>query len=192
MELILELNLIDNEDMLKKISLFALGLMLPLMFFFFGVGWLVRDPSGGDVNLLSFSDNFFIDLILFYLIYLVTVVLHEMIHGIFMKLFAPRRPVKFGFTKFAAYAASPGTIYTKGQMSVIALAPFVLISIGYNLLYRYYNVALVSYALLAGLHGASCIGDFYYMWLMIQHSETTHVEDTDEGIKLYRQVATEK
>lgn len=51
-------------------------------------------------------------------------VLHELVHGLYMKLFSDAK-VRFGFTGLVAYAASDGYFHKKPYL-VIALAPVVL------------------------------------------------------------------
>ncbi len=55
---------------------------------------------------------------------IVYLVLHELVHGLFMKLFSDAK-VRFGFTGLVAYAASDGYFHKKAYL-VIALAPVVI------------------------------------------------------------------
>ncbi len=54
----------------------------------------------------------------------VYLVLHELVHGLFMKLFSDAK-IRFGFTGLVAYAASDGYFHKKPYL-VIALAPVVI------------------------------------------------------------------
>jgi hypothetical protein len=54
-------------------------------------------------------------------------VLHELVHGLFMKVYSSGK-VRFGFIGYAAYAAGEG-YFNKREYIVIAFAPVVLFGI---------------------------------------------------------------
>ena len=58
---------------------------------------------------------------------LIYMVLHEIIHGMFMRAFSGRRP-HYGYTGFYAYAGSDA-LFRKTQYLVIAFAPVVILGI---------------------------------------------------------------
>ena len=66
--------------------------------------------------------------------YFILIIIHELIHGAFFKLFDPKGKVKFGFKNGVAYATSPHSFYSKGKFAIILLAPFLGISVGLFLL----------------------------------------------------------
>ncbi|MCK1209618.1 DUF3267 domain-containing protein [Streptococcus uberis] len=53
-------------------------------------------------------------------------VIHELVHGLFYKLFKPKNRIKIGFRLklMIGYCTSPYSLYPKSQMLVIGLAPF--------------------------------------------------------------------
>lgn len=113
------------------------------------------------------------------------ILVHEAIHGLFFKLFNPDGKVKYGFTNGMAYATSPNSLYTKYQFSVIVLAPFVIITTLILLVALSGVVPYSHFIILASFHAGACVGDFYYIYLLIQSPKQTWVEDTEVGINLY-------
>ncbi|MGG5332565.1 DUF3267 domain-containing protein [Enterococcus sp. AZ163] len=115
------------------------------------------------------------------------IVIHELIHGVFFRVFSPKGKVKFGINikKGIAYAASPGSKYSRGQFAWISLAPFVLITLSLTIAYLSGILFVGSYLFLATFHAAACAGDFYWICLVLQAPKGSLVEDTEVGINFY-------
>lgn len=179
--LIKELNLMENKKILFWLNVATIPLLVIFGFFFSTVAIIFKETSGKlqkDVSLLS---------LLFLLIgFLVLILVHEGIHGLFFKLFNPNGKVKFGFKNGMAYATSPHSYYSKGAFSWISLAPFTLITIGLTILYNLNFLSLISYLTLVSLHASSCVGDFYFIWLLLQSPKNCLIEDTEQGINFYQ------
>ena len=71
-------------------------------------------------------------------------------------------------------------------MLIIALAPFVLISLFLTVCCELEWLSSPSYIALASIHEASCIGDFYLSYILISQKEEILVEDTEVGLNIYR------
>ena len=100
--------------------------------------------------------------------------------------------MEFGLKGGFAYAVSEGSIYTKGQMNIIGMAPFVIISILFTLAYVFGFMSSGMYVMYAGLHGAMCVGDLWYLYLLtVKHRGTVYVEDTKQGITIYEPLIKE-
>ncbi|MDG3131792.1 DUF3267 domain-containing protein [Streptococcus suis] len=116
--------------------------------------------------------------------------MHEVIHGLFFKLFCPENLVKYGikWKSGMAYATSPGSLYTRMQMLVISLAPFVVISFGLTMVASFEWMDVSIYILLATMHAACCAGDFYYAYLLLVKygKGSILVEDTENGLIIYQ------
>ena len=113
------------------------------------------------------------------------IIFHELIHGIFFKLFNKEGKVKFGFKNGLAYATSPNSFYSRWQFLLILLAPFVLITLILWLLYAYREISPYAFVWLASFHGSACIGDFYFCYLVTKAPAHSYVEDTEQGINFY-------
>ena len=111
--------------------------------------------------------------------------LHEGVHAVFFKLFAPRGSrVTFGANWQCAmiYACAEGIVYTRRQYLIVSLAPTVLVTAllvaigwagGYTL--ACYVVAVV--------HLTGCTGDWFYSWRILRDHQVLACEDTSWGVR---------
>ena len=183
LKLVKEYNILEDKKIAIWLNVASFIIMIPMFILFFGVAVIIQPI----VQPLVFGDTqsiwtFILPIIILFLV----VVVHEGIHGLFFKLFNPKGRVEFGLKGGFAYAVSEGSIYTKGQMNIIGMAPFVIISILFTLAYVFGFMSSVTYVMYAGLHGAMCIGDLWYLYLLtVKHRGTVYVEDTKQGITIY-------
>lgn len=186
-----EYNLLENKKIAFWLNVASLIIMIPMLALFFGLAVvihpIVQPLVFSDTQTLVFIDTQSIWMIIQPIIILfLVIVVHEGIHGLFFKLFNPKGRVEFGLKGGFAYAVSEGSIYTKGQMNIIGMAPFVIISILFTLAYVLGFMSSVTYVMYAGMHGAMCIGDLWYLYLLtFKHRGTIYVEDTKQGITIY-------
>ncbi|MGX7012826.1 DUF3267 domain-containing protein [Vagococcus silagei] len=172
-----KLNLLEDKKMIIKLNVWSIPLMLVLGLIFTILAIQIRPNDFAD-----FSIYF---LILFMGVYFLLLIIHELIHGFFFKRFEPKNRVKFGFKNGMAYATSPGSIYPKSQFLVIVLAPFFVITTVLFTLFLVKAIAPLTFIFLASVHGAGCIGDFYFAFLLSKLPQDVHVEDTEVGIDFY-------
>lgn len=121
MKLIKRVNLLDDKKLIMKLNI----LTIPLLVIFFALFTLLTLDR-------KLSEEVTIDLM--YLVIAILsmaglIIVHELIHGIFFKLFNKEGKVKFGFKNGLAYATSPNSFYSRWQFLLILLAPFVLITL---------------------------------------------------------------
>ena len=101
-------------------------------------------------------------------VFVATIVLHELVHGWFMRFFGARPAYgigRIGWFGFYAYATAPGVPFTLMQMTVICLAPFVLIttaSVAIGIMAPAV-IGLTALAFVTNVSGAA--GD---LWIVIQ------------------------
>ena len=189
LKLVKEYNILEDKKIAIWLNVASFIIMIPMFILFFGVAVIIQPI----VQPLVFGDTqsiwtFILPIIILFLV----VVVHEGIHGLFFKLFNPKGRVEFGLKGGFAYAVSEGSIYTKGQMNIIGMAPFVIISILFTLAYVFGFMSSVTYVMYAGLHGAMCIGDLWYLYLLtVKHRGTVYVEDTKQGITIYKPLTKE-
>lgn len=178
MEKIREINLMDDKKLIIRLNLWAIPLLLFFFVFFTGVTFLITNPYSQEVSMA----RFLIELVMVF----VLLTFHELIHGLFFKVFNPTGKVKFGFKNSLAYATSPGSFYKKGQFLIILLAPFLMITLGLTIVFWFGKLFASSYVLLASVHGAGCIGDFYFTYLVLRAPRNAFIEDTEQGISFYQ------
>lgn len=184
MKLVQEINILHS----KKLAI-VLNILGILLIFAFGYlfTWL-----GTVVLRLEFTTERYTmeSMIYFLMFYIALIIIHELIHGLFFKIYKPENKIKFGvkLKQGLAYAISPGSLYNRRQMLVISLAPFVLISFALTVLAGFGVLSSGAYVLLAAVHAAGCIGDFYYTYLLaIKHRKINLLaEDTETGLLIYQ------
>lgn len=184
MTLLKEYNLIGN----KKLSLWINIATIPLLFFFilfFSLATILFSGASDFGSTFSFGDDFFRGYILVFGSYFLLIILHELIHGLFFKVFNKEGKVKFGFKNGFAYATSPDSFYSKAQFIWICLAPFILISSALILLFAFNVTSAAFFIIVASMHAASCVGDFYWVMLLFNRPNTILVQDTETGMSVY-------
>ena len=180
MTLIKEIDLLENKKNIIWLNVASVILMILFIFFFGFIATLILG-NGAFEQHFDLSTSFKGFLIMFGI-----VIVHELIHGLFFKLFNPEGKVKFGFKNGMAYATSPQSIYTKGQFSIIILAPFVIIN---SLIFIAFLLGWfqgIAFIFFSAFHAASCVGDFYFILLLLTTEKGAYVEDTEVGITFYR------
>lgn len=184
MKLIKEINLLTN----KKLIIWLNFATIPLVFLFLVLFTLLADR----VVSLSYGSPSLPETIFYLVVFIILIFIHEGIHGIFFKVFNPKGKVKFGFKNGMAYATSPHSLYSKGKFAWIGLAPFVVITTILFILLALKVLPAFYFVLLAAIHGSCCVGDFYWMWLLIRAPKGILVEDTEQGINLYEKMTEEE
>lgn len=180
-----ELNLLEDKKLIKKLNIYSFILMIPGFILFRGVAFLLSGEQGVRQQAEQQS---FIELLIAYAIFFLLIIIHEIIHGIFFKLFKPEGKVIFGFKNFLAYASSPNSKYTAREYAIICLAPFILISLGLTIAFWAKTMSPFTYALLAAIHMGSCIGDFYFFGIILKSPQGSKFEDTSTGFAIYQEV----
>lgn len=177
MKQIKSLNLLENKKVLFWLNIIGGGLLF-LFFPLFSI--IASETTKESFHSLDLKQLFQVFILAFFLI-----IAHEAIHGLFFKVMNPKSQVKFGFKKGMAYATSPGTIYNKWQFIWISLAPFVVItfSLWLALFFNLLNPAAFVY--LATFHASACVGDFYWVYLVLGSPKNAWIEDTEVGINFY-------
>jgi hypothetical protein len=119
------------------------------------------------------------------LVFALLMVAHELIHGLFMRLFGGRPEyglMMIGRTMPAAYCTSPGTAFTRREYLVISLAPLLLIT-ALGILALASVASWVSLAIGIGAHAGGAIGDLWATGLVLRSPRGTRLEDLRDGIR---------
>jgi hypothetical protein len=116
--------------------------------------------------------------------YIAYIVLHELVHGIFMKHFSGVKP-KYGFTLMYAYAGSEA-YFNKKSYIIIALAPVVIWGAVLGVLCAvlpqswFWVVYLIQ---IGNISGAA--GDFYVTFKFLKLPKDILVNDTGVAMTVY-------
>ncbi len=119
---------------------------------------------------------------------LALVAIHELLHGLAMRLFGARPSYGVGATARVFpyfYCTAFGHRFTKSEFSVVALAPAVLITAIGTLV-----VAFAPhggwFVVPLGIHLGGCIGDIWLLSLALQQPPGTAIEDLKTGVRFHR------
>lgn len=85
-----------------------------------------------------------------------------------------------------AYATSPGSFYSRRQFMIIAVSPFIIVSLLLIGAFVLNILSLFVFLFLTSIHGSGCIGDFYYVFLLLKAPKGSLIEDTPVGISFYK------
>lgn len=171
---------IDAKEDMKIKVIFTVGsfIIFAVVLAFFLPYLIDNYPVDGQLN---DRYNAALTLMLSMVVY---VVLHELTHGVFYKIFT-REKLTFGLTLTVAYCGVPNLYLKKVPAIVSALAPFVVFSIvfGAPLLFITNYWTYVILAALFSLHFSGCIGDLYVSILLIFKYKGKDVLVNDTGPK---------
>ena len=124
----------------------------------FGMSWQTLTQQAKDVAVMLAATLCFVVCTLAYL------VCHELVHGVFYKLFTKRK-LTFGLTLTCAYCGVPDVFVYRTAALFAVIAPFVL---------------------LFALHVGGCVGDLYMFGLLLfRFKKGTLVRDTGPKQTLY-------
>jgi hypothetical protein len=114
-------------------------------------------------------------------------ILHELTHGLTMQVFGASPKYGIIWKGLMLYATSPGYTYRRNNFVVIALAPFVFISIlvvlGMWLLQGTLWVALLG--LCGAVNASGAIGDMWITMVVLRYASTAYVMDERDGIRVF-------
>jgi hypothetical protein len=118
---------------------------------------------------------------------LLVVVLHELIHGWVMQMFGAKPEYGILWKSMMFFTTSPGYAYPRNQYVVVALAPFVLISIlfilGIWLLQGTLWVALLG--ICGTINASGAVGDMWITAIVLRYAPHALIVDERDGIRVF-------
>jgi hypothetical protein len=120
------------------------------------------------------------------LAFLLVMLIHELLHGLFYWLFAGQRP-KFGFKGPYVYVAAPPEVYfPRDQYLTVGVAPFVLLTLLGSLLITIAPVAaLPTLILFVAFNAAGAAGDLLMCAWLLSYSADTLMRDRGTSVIVY-------
>jgi hypothetical protein len=116
-----------------------------------------------------------------------TFILHEIFHGLTMRLFGARPQYGVLWRQLLFYATSPGFAYRRNAYLAVALAPLVGLSLlailGMIVFNGTFWVALL--ALCAAINGSGAIGDLWISMIVLRYPPEACVIDERDGIRVF-------
>ncbi|MDY0210808.1 MAG: DUF3267 domain-containing protein [Acholeplasma sp.] len=117
-------------------------------------------------------------------IFIVMIMIHEWIHGLFFKKYSNTK-VTYKFHGWAASASTPGIYYYKNSYMVIGLAPAVIINSILLILFIVIEPFRLMLLILLAMHLSGCAGDFYVIFKMRKLMKNALIEDTGVGMNIF-------
>lgn len=176
---ILKIDMKTNKKLMLRISLISLlfaVIMVVCASFFVPLSHLLE-----KTDTLNSLIKKFVVLIVLMVVY---TVLHELVHGIFMKIFSGTK-VKYGFKGLYAYAGS-SAYFNKTSYIIIALAPVVILGVVLIVLNCIVPISwfwVVYFLQVTNITGAS--GDIYVTYKMAQMPSDILVNDIGDAMTVY-------
>lgn len=111
-------------------------------------------------------------------------ILHELIHGVFMKAFSGKKP-RYGFTGLYAYAGSDA-LFNRTQYLIIAFAPVVILGLVLAVLTAaFYETAFWDLHIIQIINLSGAAGDFYVGYLIARSGNDVLVRDSGTDMAFY-------
>lgn len=135
-------------------------------------------------NLIKLSIVMFIALIGF----IIYIVLHELTHGLFYKIFTKQK-LTFGVSLTYAYCGVPNIYVRKKEAIIACLSPLIIFSIIFLTLIfilppNYINLSII---ILFSFHFGGCSGDIYLsLILLTKYKKDTYIKDTGPTQYIYK------
>lgn len=118
-----------------------------------------------------------------------TIVLHEIVHGMAMKMFGAQPRYGVLWKQAAFYATSPEYAFRRNDYIQIALAPLIVISVlvvlGMWLAHGTFFV--VVFALCGIINTSGAIGDLWLTTLALRYDRTAYIIDEKDGVRVFLQ-----
>lgn len=148
--------------------------------------WRAFQALRPDWNETHLTGNGWNILGLFLLVLVLSVILHELVHGAFFWWFT-KHPPKFGMGLGYAYATMPGWFFSKRQYLAVGLAPLAgLTALGLLLVPFLPGWMLDLFFIGLFLNAAGAIGDIYICIRIAREAEDVWVKDFGHGTEVYR------
>lgn len=155
---------------------------VPLFLAFGGIMIFLTSTIRGEVNLIASPLACATGAVLAYLL---MVLLHEGVHGIFFWLVTRKLP-RFGVTLAYAYASAPGILIPRNPYLVIGLAPLVLLTaIGIFILPFVPEATLPYLVFTLTMNAAGAVGDMYVVLVLLRVPAYAKIEDQGDRISIF-------
>ena len=171
----------------KPMRLIALNIVGAILFVVFGMIFfnlairLGKMPSEGNFRLgLVEMGLSIVGIVL-------TLILHELTHGLVMQMFGAKPKFGIIWKGLMLYATSPGYAYHRNNYVVIALAPFVFISVlvVLGMLVLQGTAWVVLLAICGVVNASGAVGDMWITMIVLRYAATAYVMDERDGIRMF-------
>lgn len=115
----------------------------------------------------------------------VALAVHEAVHALCFKLFAPEGSrVRFGaqWDRGMIYVCAEGIVFTRAQYLVAVMAPSVVVTALCASMGAAFGWPVLA-GLVAAFHLSGCTGDWFYVWTIARNGKIAACEDTSWGVR---------
>lgn len=182
----------EDEAFLKTITRWSVAVMVAGVAAVGFAGWLnVTGPTAEAAAFESLVGGWgwpaavVVYVLLLALLTAVALAVHEVVHALFFKLFAPKGSrVRFGvqWERGMLYACAEGIVFTRAQYLVAVMAPSVVVTALCASMGAAFGWPVVA-GLVATLHLSGCTGDWFYAWAIARNGKIIACEDTSWGVR---------
>lgn len=146
-------------------------------------------PNDADTAMVGIpfnAPNNGIAILYLFLMIVLTVPLHEAIHGLAFRVLTGSRP-RYTLRRFFAAAGLPGLYIPRNTVIIAALMPFFVISLFCVLIFAFTPGGFTWPAMmLAAFNGAGSIGDLMTVIQLLRYPAHTYVHEEEREVRLYR------
>jgi hypothetical protein len=174
-------------DLSKNLRVMVwLNLVGLVLFFLFGaLFWGLFTRVRPDFNLRPFGTGTMVGLMIFVIVSVLVIVIHELVHGFFFWIYLRERPT-IGFRGAYAFAAAPSWYIPRSQFMVIGLAPLVVISAVGLLMLNVIPDGLLSVSLFGlTFNAAGAVGDLFVVGWLLTKPGSVLVNDKGDRFSIF-------
>jgi hypothetical protein len=123
----------------------------------------------------------------------ITIVLHEWLHGITMKIFGAKPQYGIKWKQLLFYATCPGHAFHRNQYVAVALAPLVVLSLLFVLgIWLLSGTGWVALLGICGVLNASgAIGDIWMSGIALRYPTAAYIVDEQDGMRVFLPISKE-
>ena len=180
---------LKDRRMLLIMNIGGLVLLIFFGWLFTKLAILLRPADAAAFLILRWEGiGAFLTIVIVLAILIVTITLHEAIHGLGFYVLANARPI-FAFRGAYAYAAAPDWYIPRNKYLVTALAPFVVISlIGIGLIPVVPATWIAPLVLACVINASGAVGDLWVALLLLRQPPDALSNDRGDEIKIFTPV----
>ena len=176
------LDLSKSKRLVLLLNVLAIGLFIGFGYLFLRIAIAVLPDGYTAVQ----EGDFWSSLGFSLLAYLLMLVLHELVHGLFFWFFTRERP-RFGFKGAYAFATAPGWYFPKKHYLAVGLAPLVVLSLlGLLILPVLPEGWLLPWLVAVAGNASGAIGDLLIVGWLLAQPEPLLIQDQGDAVTAYR------
>ena len=116
----------------------------------------------------------------------VTLVLHEALHGLAMYAYGARPKFGILWQGLMLYATAPGYAFRRNEYIVVILAPLVALSLAALIATAFVTpAAAVLLGVCATINGAGAVGDLWIMSITLRYPRQAYMMDERDGMRVF-------